>query len=327
MVESAAQDFLETGEWPTVEVMQRRMDRLRNGIEVQRALEEMPRFPGEVGGMYWTNVTVPIRMFKHIPGGRNLLPVCLSLVQLSMDVWLSDAEPPSISNTDPELRSIMPGRAPEVWLRAAQLLQASQPSPLAGGGYGPDGWSYIVNGSFVRRLSDILTIDDFFDAQQEVMEDAEAQRSGAAHEAIAAPTRHSVFVLMPFTETWSDQAFELFRQAATVMNLELAPTLYRSDDIEESDWITVQIVEAIEEADVILADITGANGNVMWELGYAQALKRPVVVVNQEIESSPFDVHAWRQVEYHLPGRNDEIATIARFLRVALGYRRSSTEE
>ena len=204
MVESAAQDFLETGEWPTVEVMQRRMDRLRNGIEVQRALEEMPRFPGEVGGMYWTNVTVPIRMFKHIPGGRNLLPVCLSLVQLSMDVWLSDAEPPSISNTDPELRSIMPGRAPEVWLRAAQLLQASQPSPLAGGGYGPDGWSYIVNGSFVRRLSDILTIDDFFDAQQEVMEDAEAQRSGAAHEAIAAPTRHSVFVLMPFTETWSD---------------------------------------------------------------------------------------------------------------------------
>ena len=64
---------------------------------------------------------------------------------------------------------------------------------------------------------------------------------------------------------------------------------------------------------MILADITGANGNVMWELGYAQALKRPVVVVNQEIESSPFDVHAWRQVEYHLPGRNDEIRSLGSY--------------
>ncbi len=74
--------------------------------------------------------------------------------------------------------------------------------------------------------------------------------------------------------------------------------VYRADDIAASGQITAQIAEAIRTAYVVVADITGLNANVMWELGFAHALGRPVVTINQDISSSPFDVRNWRQVAY-----------------------------
>ena len=41
----------------------------------------------------------------------------------------------------------------------------------------------------------------------------------------------------------------------------------------------------IASADVLLADVTGTNGDVVYELGYADALGKPVVLLNQESRS------------------------------------------
>jgi len=71
-----------------------------------------------------------------------------------------------------------------------------------------------------------------------------------------------------------------------------------------------QIITAIERANVLIADITGTNPNVLFELGYADALGRAVIVLNQTIGDTPFDIKDWRQIEYGL----DDITSLGRRL-------------
>lgn len=319
VIEMAAQTFLETGDWPEVQRLQRKVDRLRNGMVVESILQEMPRLPGEMRAYSFSNAILPMRFFKYIPQGRNILPACLSIIQLSSEIWYSDTDPPVLRSDNPDLLRIMPGRAREVWVRAGVLVNSSQPSVLAGGTWGSDFWELNINGNVVRQLPEILTIDDYFDSQVQMMEAAVALRDAALDPLPSGPTQHSVFVLMPFVESWSTPALEIFQSAAQAIDIDPKPHLYRADEIDESDWITDQIMDAIRTADAVLADISDLNPNVMWELGFAQALERPVVVVNQRIQRSPFDVRGWRQVEYAIPPTENQVAQLTRFLSVALG--------
>jgi hypothetical protein len=72
----------------------------------------------------------------------------------------------------------------------------------------------------------------------------------------------------------------------------------RADDIAEPGRITDQIIEALIAADLVVADVTGSNPNVLFELGYADAMRKPIVCLNQDVTASPFDIRDWRQVPY-----------------------------
>ncbi len=51
------------------------------------------------------------------------------------------------------------------------------------------------------------------------------------------------------------------------------------------------ITRAIQKADLIIADITGSNPNVMYEVGFAYALRKPVLlIVGSGQEDIPFDL-------------------------------------
>jgi hypothetical protein len=319
MVEMAAQNFLETGEWPEIQSVQRRMDARHYGIEVQAALREIPRLPGEQNPYVWSTVVIPIRIFKHIPQGAHLLPVCLSIVQLAVRVWLSEVEPASIRNDNPELRRIMPGRSTDIWLRAGHLLQSSLPTVLSGGGWGPDHWELLVNGPVARQLENVSTIEDYFDAQASIMEAALALRDPPSTASKPSRPQMTMFVMMPFRESWSAEAMELFCLAADRIDVIPKIHVYRADQIEAFGRITDQITDAIRGSDVILADTTDVNPNVMWELGYAQALERKIVIVNQDITGSPFDIREWRQIEYSLPANEEHVRSIAAFIQGSLG--------
>jgi nucleoside 2-deoxyribosyltransferase len=45
--------------------------------------------------------------------------------------------------------------------------------------------------------------------------------------------------------------------------------------------ISESVKEAIKHSDFIIADLTGYNPNVMYEVGYAHALKKPVLLIIQ----------------------------------------------
>ena len=72
----------------------------------------------------------------------------------------------------------------------------------------------------------------------------------------------------------------------------------RADQQLSQGNILSGIISAINEADLIVADLTGLNANVMYELGVAHALDTPVVIVTQDLEIYPFDLKNYRAMPY-----------------------------
>lgn len=49
---------------------------------------------------------------------------------------------------------------------------------------------------------------------------------------------------------------------------------------------------------MLLADLTGKNPNVFYELGLAHALSKPVVLITESVENVPFDLRSLRHIVY-----------------------------
>jgi hypothetical protein len=76
-------------------------------------------------------------------------------------------------------------------------------------------------------------------------------------------------------------------------------TCERADDRVTTLPLSEKIRSMIQKADVIIADCTGKNPNVMYELGLAHAFERKVVLLTRDaIESIPSDVRQFEFVKY-----------------------------
>jgi hypothetical protein len=70
----------------------------------------------------------------------------------------------------------------------------------------------------------------------------------------------------------------------------------RADQISISGDITDQIFRRLYESDIVIADITGANANVMYELGLRHSLDKLTIQVVDEGTALPFDIKAVRTI-------------------------------
>jgi hypothetical protein len=70
----------------------------------------------------------------------------------------------------------------------------------------------------------------------------------------------------------------------------------RADEIDKSGEITTQIVGDLIEADLLIADLTGHNANVFYELAIRHSFRKPYIQLIEEGEDIPFDVRAYRTV-------------------------------
>jgi hypothetical protein len=98
--------------------------------------------------------------------------------------------------------------------------------------------------------------------------------------------RPFVFVLMPFSEDFGD-IYELgIRDAAD----DAGAYAERVDDQIFTEGILDRIFNQINKADVIVADMTDQNPNVFYEVGYAHALGKTVLLITQKADDIPFDL-------------------------------------
>jgi nucleoside 2-deoxyribosyltransferase len=76
------------------------------------------------------------------------------------------------------------------------------------------------------------------------------------------------------------------------------------------------IWKQINQAKVVIADLTFKNPNVFYELGLAHAIGKPVVLIAQTIDDIPFDLRSVRIVIYtDSPKGYDDLADqILRYL-------------
>lgn len=102
------------------------------------------------------------------------------------------------------------------------------------------------------------------------------------------------FVLMPFAAEF-DEIYNLFLADALQ---EAGFEFFRADDIHSQQNILQDIVQAIASSDLIIADLTGSNPNVYYELGIAHALRKRVILLTQSIADLPFDLRSYRVVSY-----------------------------
>lgn len=104
----------------------------------------------------------------------------------------------------------------------------------------------------------------------------------------------SCFRIMPFGGWYDEYYEEIFRPAIkdTKMNPRRADDLFRPDTIVRDIW------SYTKEAEIILADLSGKNANVLYELGLAHALAKPAILVTESVDDVPFDLRALRVIEF-----------------------------
>jgi len=104
------------------------------------------------------------------------------------------------------------------------------------------------------------------------------------------------FILMPFGD-WYDRYFkEIYIPATKDAGFEPV----RADGVFTTGSVIEQIWEQINKGKVLLAELTGKNPNVFYELGLAHAIGKPVVLIAGDLEDVPFDLRHLRTILYDL---------------------------
>ena len=93
----------------------------------------------------------------------------------------------------------------------------------------------------------------------------------------------------------------------------------RADELEHMGNITRDIIELLHEADLVVADLSGRNANVYYELGVRHALyKRGTIPIIKKGENLPFDIANYRAIFYstELDGPNSFSSELSRRIKV-----------
>lgn len=127
------------------------------------------------------------------------------------------------------------------------------------------------------------------------------------------------FVIMPFAREFNE-VYDNIRLAVEGAQLTERVKCIRLDEIAGAGRISERLVRQLTDAVVCIADVTGTNPNVMWEVGYAIALDKPTLLISQD-GTLPFDLKDMLTVFYE---RDDLAGTLRQ--RLATAFRQTLTE-
>jgi hypothetical protein len=113
----------------------------------------------------------------------------------------------------------------------------------------------------------------------------------------AAPNQPAdLFVAMPFDAelqpVYEDHIASVARQ--------LNRTIVRGDDVLSAQTVMADIWNALAASRIVIADCTGQNANVFYEIGIAHTLGKPVILITQNASDIPFDLRQFRYILYDL---------------------------
>lgn len=103
-----------------------------------------------------------------------------------------------------------------------------------------------------------------------------------------------VFVLMPFRE----EHFAIYERTVKPTLEALSCRVEHAKDAHTVERIVDAIFTQIARAQFIVADTTGKNPNVFYEIGYAHALGKKVILLVQDTQDIPFDIAGLRHIQY-----------------------------
>ncbi len=119
------------------------------------------------------------------------------------------------------------------------------------------------------------------------------------------------FVIMPFGNPQEDA--ELFDRLNSIYEKWIKPTIentqitenkedriicHRGDKDFHPGEIIIHIIENLVSSDIVLADLTGKNPNVFYELGVRHAISNNTILIAENLEDIPFDLRPLRAISY-----------------------------
>lgn len=115
-----------------------------------------------------------------------------------------------------------------------------------------------------------------------------------------------VFVSIPFDPLF-DTIFQAIEHAANETKLKA----YRVDQEHFAKSIPDSIEREIRESIIFIADITGNNPNVLNEIGQAQALGKPIILISQDLPTNaPFNIQSLQIKNYSKDALNKLIVIL-----------------
>ncbi len=113
--------------------------------------------------------------------------------------------------------------------------------------------------------------------------------------------KKTCFVIAPI----GDPGSEIRRWSDTSLNYIIAPAVeccgyekpIRADQIPGSGLISIQVIERLIKEDLVIADLTGHNPNVFYELAVRHAARKPFIQLIKKDERIPFDLRDLRTIE------------------------------
>ena len=209
-----------------------------------------------------------------------------------------------------------------------------------GGGTLPE--NQFVSSVLYKRFGlDVSLHDDFCDLFQRnckyiftgsdgnSLEVVRREGDGAAEAVVLAQPgeyAHQAFIIMPFSEKGTPPRAEGF--FVEVLNSLIKPACNTADfgvqtaHSHGSDLIHHTIIRQLVEADLVIADLTDHNPNVLFELGIRIALDKPVLLIRAIGTLPIFDVDQMMRVCEYDPRLwkttiEADIATIAEYVKGA----------
>lgn len=109
--------------------------------------------------------------------------------------------------------------------------------------------------------------------------------------------QNDVFVIMPFAAPFAPLYTDVIKPLAAELKL----TVLRGDELSSSRGSIIEEVwSALNACRFVIAEITGGNDNVFYELGIAHTLNKPAILITQSAtpEGVPFDIRHLRYLRY-----------------------------
>jgi hypothetical protein len=107
------------------------------------------------------------------------------------------------------------------------------------------------------------------------------------------------FVISPIGEEKSEirtRSDQILKHVIEPPTSECGYKAIRADKIDKPGIITSQVIQHIVEDPLVIADLTGQNPNVFYELAIRHAIRKPFIQIIKKGERIPFDVAGTRTI-------------------------------
>lgn len=302
--------FYQAGEWPNIRDLQRQRDIAGKStpsvVDIARSKPSIPG-PGNLGSFTPQTLVVNARhlLTLGIQEAQLLLDVITTSSVVAVEAYMNPAKEFPLAVTDQDV-ALKWDLDPHALGLVPRFVSSDYPTPFSGSSWSESAWTMGVSENFVMDFQGAKNYQGYVDSQLSVIErwcaefdekDINVQTTGNL----------MAFLAMPFTQPWSDSTHAMVRESIRQAGLPIE--LVRLDEVRSPGRITQQLVEELQLADFLVADITGANPNVIWELGFAEGLKKHSVVIRKRDDDTdvPFDIYDHRQVRYDDPVTTQQI--------------------